>query len=359
MQKYETLLRDVFHLESFRDGQEEIIESVARGDDTLVFMPTGGGKSLTYQLPGLVREGLVIVISPLISLMKDQVDKLNQLDIHTRAINSTISPDEQQRILEELSMGRAIEDTPIKFLYIAPERLNSQMFLRVIRSVKVALVAIDEAHCISQWGHDFRPSYMRIRDFLVRLREASDFPTVALTATATPKVRQDIVERLGLTKCNVFTKGFDRKNIIILVREISAKADKLRKTLEIIQKIQGSGIVYCSSRKVVSEVYEFLSSRGVSVGMYTGAMGHGDREDTQNAFMQSDCDVIVATNAFGMGIDKKDIRYVIHYNLPGSIESYYQEVGRAGRDGKQSFGVVLASYGDTKIQEFFIENSHP
>lgn len=200
---------------------------------------------------------------------------------------------------------------------------------------------------------------MRIRDFIANLRAKQAFPVVALTATATKKVRDDIVERLGLTKYAMFTKGFDRKNIIILVREISSKNDKLAKTLNIIEKVAGSGIIYCSSRRVVSEVYEFLQQNNVDVGMYTGAMESGNREDTQNAFMNDDHKVIVATNAFGMGIDKKDIRFVVHYNLPGSIENYYQEVGRGGRDGKRAFGVVLASYGDTKIQEFFIENSNP
>lgn len=200
---------------------------------------------------------------------------------------------------------------------------------------------------------------MRIREFLNRLRTDAAFPVIALTATATKKVREDIVERLGLKSFRTFTRGFDRKNLVILVREISAKADKLQKTREIMTSVPGSGIIYCSSRKVVGEVYEHLKREGVSVGMYTGAMDHGDRESTQNAFMSGELKVIVATNAFGMGIDKKDIRFVIHYNLPGSIENYYQEIGRAGRDGKRAFVGVLASYGDTKIQEFFIENSNP
>jgi ATP-dependent DNA helicase RecQ len=337
-------------------------------------MPTGGGKSLTYQLPGVAREGLAIVISPLISLMKDQLDKLRELGIRSELINSTISPEEQQMILREIMSGDPTpemrelwppgDDTgtsyaPIKFLYIAPERLGSGLFLRALRGTRISLIAIDEAHCVSQWGHDFRPSYMRIAGFIRDLQATGEFPVVALTATATKKVREDIVGRLGLTDFTVFTQGFDRKNIIILVRELSAKADKIKKTEEIIASVAWPGIIYCSSRKMVGEVYEALTERWVSVGMYTGGMSAWDREATQNAFMNDELRVIVATNAFGMGIDKKDIRFVIHYNLPGSIENYYQEIGRAGRDGKKSFAVVLASYGDTKIQEFFIENSHP
>lgn len=346
-------------MESFREGQQEIVESVIGGTDTLVFMPTGGGKSLTYQFPGVVREGITIVISPLISLMKDQLDKLNQLGIRSACINSTVSTSEQSAIFEELRRYDAKSENPIKFLYIAPERLNSTEFVRVVKTLKIALVAIDEAHCISQWGHDFRPSYMKINGFLGQLRSAQAFPIMALTATATEKVRKDIIERLGLTEYKIFTKGFDRKNIIVLVREISAKKEKLAKTLEIIRKTLGTGIIYCSSRKMVTEVYEFLAHNDIPVGMYTGAMTADDRERMQNLFMTGEYRAIVATNAFGMGIDKQDVRFVIHYNLPGSIENYYQEVGRAGRDGKTSYGVVLASYGDTKIQEFFIDNTYP
>ncbi|MDD2487684.1 MAG: RecQ family ATP-dependent DNA helicase [Candidatus Gracilibacteria bacterium] len=359
MGNLEKILKEKFNLEKFHEGQREIIENVINQGDTLVFMPTGGGKSLTYQLPGVILDGLTIVISPLISLMKDQLDKLNSLGIRSELINSTISASEQNMILSELTQTDPTESGAIKFLYIAPERLNSQEFLRVMQDVKISLVAIDEAHCISQWGHDFRPSYMKIKGFLEKLKQNQNFPVIALTATATKKVRLDIVDRLGLESYKIFTKGFDRKNIVILVREISKKDDKLDKTLEIIEKTPGSGIIYCSSRKMVDEVYTFLQLNDINVGKYTGAMTPETRENMQNKFMDDEYKVIVATNAFGMGIDKKDIRFVIHYNLPGSIENYYQEVGRSGRDGKKSYGVVLASFGDTKIQEFFIENIYP
>ncbi|NVP17627.1 RecQ family ATP-dependent DNA helicase [Candidatus Gracilibacteria bacterium] len=355
MNDLEKILQLKFGLSSFREGQREIIDSVLNKKDTLVFMPTGGGKSLTYQLPGVVLDGLVIVVSPLISLMKDQVDKLNNLGLRAELINSTIDNYDKQIILNDISKN----DGSIKFLYIAPERLNSDEFLRIIERVKISLVAIDEAHCISQWGHDFRPSYMKLKGFLERLKLNNDFPIIALTATATQKVRADITLRLGLVNPAIFTTGFDRKNISLIVREISKKEEKLEKVSEILEKTPGSGIIYCSSRKNVKEVYDYLIGNGVSAGIYTGEMTGDNREIEQNNFMDSNYKVIVATNAFGMGIDKSDIRFVIHYNLPGSIENYYQEVGRAGRDGKNSYGVVIASFADTKIQEFFIENSYP
>lgn len=351
----QTILKEIFRLEAFREWQEEIVESVIEKNDTLVFMPTWGGKSLTYQLPGMYLEGVVLVISPLISLMKDQVDKLNELGIKAELINSTIDKYDISIILNELSRP----NPEIKFLYIAPERLNSQEFLRVIHNVNIALVAVDEAHCISQWWHDFRPSYMKIRWFIDTLKQNYHFPIMALTATATKKVRADIVERLWLTNFNHFTAWFDRKNIKIIVREISKKEEKMEKVAEILKKTPWSGIIYCASRKAVKEVYDTLIQNEVKAGMYTGAMTPETREQEQNAFMSDEYKVIVATNAFGMWIDKKDIRFVIHYNLPGSIENYYQEVWRAGRDGKDSFWVVIASFGDTKIQEFFIENTYP
>lgn len=297
-------------------------------------MPTGGGKSLTYQIPGIALDGITIVISPLISLMKDQIDKLRERGIASVCVNSTISPQEQRDILEEI---RYPGETPIKFVYIAPERLHSIEFLNVIRKVKVSLIAIDEAHCVSQWGHDFRPSYMKIKDFIKSLRndtpseedENNPIPVIALTATATKKVRADIMDRLGLERVKEFIYGFDRKNIVMLVREIPKKEEKLEKVAEIIEKTPGSGIVYAASIKNVEEVYSYLKSKGVSVGKYTGSMDNISRELGQNDFMDDTTRVVVATNAFGMGIDKKDIRFVIHYNLPGSIESYYQEIGRA------------------------------
>ncbi|MDP2103860.1 MAG: RecQ family ATP-dependent DNA helicase [Candidatus Gracilibacteria bacterium] len=352
-------LQETFGLDDFREGQEEIIESVVQGNDTLVFMPTGGGKSLAYQLPGVVLDGLAIIISPLISLMKDQLDKLDELGIHSECINSTIGASEKESILAELQ-NQENSRQPLKFLYIAPERLNNEDFIRAMKRVKISLIAIDEAHCVSQWGHDFRPSYMKIKGFIETMGGSKrSFPVVALTATATEQVRNDIIGRLGLTKMREFTRGFDRKNIAILIRELSLKEEKFEKLLEIINGTPGSGIVYCSSIKHVGEVYEFLKKSGISVGKYTGDMNTADRTVSQNRFMNNDDRVVVATNAFGMGIDKKDIRFVIHYNLPGSIESYYQEIGRAGRDDKTSIAVILASFQDTKIQEFFIENNHP
>lgn len=359
MQDLQKILQETFSLQNFREGQKEVIESVVGGNDTIVFMPTWGWKSLTYQLPAMAKKWVAVIISPLISLMKDQVDKLNELGIRAELINSTISYAEQQMILNELSATTWEEENPIKFLYVAPERLNSGDFSRVLQKTPISLIAIDEAHCISQWWHDFRPSYMKIKGFIENLRSQNHFPVIALTATATKKVRADIVGRIGLENYNTFTKWFDRKNIITIVRELSKKEEKMQKLYEIVQNTPGSGIVYCSSRKVTKEIYDFLSQNDISVGIYTGEMSADQRERMQQDFMDSRLKVIVATNAFGMGIDKKDIRFVVHYNLPGSIENYYQEVGRAGRDGKKSFGVVIASYGDTKIQEFFIENSHP
>ena len=352
----EKILQESFGLESFREGQREVCESVISNNDTLVFMPTWGWKSLTYQLPGMVMDWLAIVISPLISLMKDQVDSLQEIWIKAKLINSTIDSSEITEIFEELSNP---SNNPIKFLYIAPERLNSFRFLDVIKKVKISLVAIDEAHCISQWGHDFRPSYMKILWFLDELKKDVVFPIIALTATATRKVRDDITERLWIEWANTFTKWFDRKNITIVVREISEKQKKFEKVLEILDKTPWNWIIYCSSRKSVDEVYAILQEYHVKSWKYTWAMTPEVRGEMQNKFMNWEYKVIVATNAFWMWIDKKDIRFVIHFNLPWSIENYYQEVGRAWRDWKNSFAVALASYWDTKIQEFFIDNTYP
>ncbi len=355
MDNLNTILKSNFWLDNFREWQREIIESVCNKKDTLVFMPTWWWKSLTYQLPWVAMDWLVLVISPLISLMKDQVDKLNELWLKAELINSTIDNYDKQIILNDISKN----DWTVKFLYIAPERLNNSDFLRVISKIKISLLAIDEAHCISQWGHDFRPSYMKLRDFIESLRENKDFPVIALTATATSKVREDIVDRLWLKEPKTFTTWFERKNISIIIREISKRDEKLSKVSEILEKTPGSWIIYCSSRKNVKEVYDYLIQNNISAWVYTWEMPAEKREIEQNNFMNWVYKVIVATNAFGMWIDKKDIRFVIHYNLPGSIENYYQEVGRAWRDWKNSYWVVLASFSDTKIQEFFIDNSFP
>ncbi len=356
MQDLEKVLKNSFGLDSFREGQREICESVISWNDTLVFMPTWGWKSLTYQLPWMILEWLTLVISPLISLMKDQVDKLNELWLKSKLINSTISLIEIDEILNELQSNKS---NSIKFLYIAPERLNSPKFINIIKQIKISLVAIDEAHCISQWWHDFRPSYMKILSFLDLLKQNQKFPIIWLTATATPKVRKDITERLWIQWANVFIKWFDRKNIAIIVREISEKQKKLEKVLEILDHTPWTWIIYCSSRKNVAELYDLLLGYKIKVWKYTWEMNSQDREEIQNKFMRWDLKAIIATNAFWMWIDKKDIRFVIHYNLPWSIENYYQEIGRAWRDWKNSFAIALASYGDTKIQEFFIENTYP
>ncbi len=359
MKNLEKKLQEIFGLESFRPWQKEIIESVLSSQDTFVFMPTGWWKSLTYQFPWIMMNWLVVVISPLISLMKDQVDKLNEMWLRAECINSTLSSVEKNMLLNEVSMNTAWEKWSIKFLYIAPERLNDEAFVRVMSHIDIALIAIDEAHCVSQWGHDFRPSYLKIKDFLWQLRSKKHFPVLALTATATQKVRNDMQERLGIWEHTTFTTGFDRKNIVYIVREITKEQQKLEKVLEVVQKTPSFWIVYCASVKAVSKVYQFLLEAWVSVWIYTWEMQGDLREREQNMFMNSHYDVMVATNAFGMGIDKRDIRYVIHYNLPWSIENYYQEAWRAGRDGKTCYSIVIASYQDTIIQEFFIENTYP
>lgn len=356
---FETL-EETFGLFDFRQWQQEIIENILSWNNSLVFMPTGWWKSLIYQLPWVIFPGITVVISPLISLMKDQVDKLNDLWIKAELINSSIWAREKQRILADLSKNDK-NSNPIKFIYIAPERLLNEDFLEIISRINISLIAVDEAHCISQWWHDFRPSYLKIKQFITRLKSNpnNNFPIVALTATATKKVREDIVIRLWLTKYKEFTKWFDRKNLILLVREINKKQEKLEKVYEIITKTPGSGIIYSASIKNVWEVYDYLKAKWLDAWKYTWEMLARDRELNQNRFMNSEIDVIVATNAFGMWIDKSDIRYVIHYNLPWSIENYYQEVWRAWRDEKLSYWIVIASFQDTKIQEFFIENTYP
>lgn len=339
-----------FGLERFRPGQRKVIDSVFAGRDSLCIMPTGGGKSLCYQLPAIAREGMVLVVSPLIALMKDQVDALQDRGIAADCIHSGQTSDQQSDVLRKLARHE------YDLLYVAPERLRSGRFLEIIQQVPVQLLAVDEAHCISQWGHDFRPDYAR----LGRLRQRIGSPqTIALTATATRDVQSDIIAQLNLNDPDVFITGFARKNLSLAVQQPANLAEKDRLLLDFLRKNPGSGIIYASTRKRCEEIVPLVSGDSRRFGFYHGGMPPEDRVRIQNAFMEGKIDVIIATNAFGMGIDKPDLRFVVHYNIPGTLEAYYQEAGRAGRDGKPSRCLLLYSYSDRFIQEFFIENSYP
>lgn len=343
-------LQQHFGFNDFREGQAEVIESVLAGRDTVVVMPTGGGKSLCYQLPALMLDGITLVVSPLIALMKDQVDQLAARNIASTFINSSISYAETNRRLSKLRMGE------YKLVYVAPERFRSQTFMDSIAETEVRLFAVDEAHCISHWGHDFRPDYLRLKEAAHRLGRPQ---IIALTATATPQVRADISEQLGITDPHVSVAGFDRPNLALRVMHTATEKEKLDVLKHLIQVSTGSGIIYAATRKSVEQISAKLKLAGLSVELYHGGMDEGERSRAQDAFMSSKAQAIVATNAFGMGIDKPDIRFVAHFHLPGSIEAYYQEVGRAGRDGLPADCVMLFNYADTRTQQFFIEGSNP
>ena len=340
-----------FGLGSFRPAQREIIEAVLQGRDVICVMPTGAGKSLCYQLPAVMRRGLVLVVSPLIALMKDQVDQLVSRQIAATFVNSTISVDEQRRRLD------AVERGEVCLLYIAPERLRSRTFKRSLANTNVWLLAIDEAHCISEWGHDFRPDYLRLGQLRADL---SGVTTIALTATATEEVRGDIHKVMALNDPLAMVTGFDRPNLRYVVYDCEGSYHKERKLAEILDEATGSAIVYCATRKEVESIADYLREKlKIKAVGYHGGMDDDARNNAQNAFMQSKVRVVVATNAFGMGVDKPDIRAVIHHNIPGTIEAYYQEAGRAGRDGKPSQCALLFDYSDRRIQEFFIDNQYP
>ena len=340
-----------FGLSDFRPGQREVIESIVSGSDCMCIMPTGGGKSLCYQLPSIIRSGLTIVVSPLIALMKDQVDSLSARGISAALINSSLSASEQASRLQAVASGH------YQLVYVAPERLRNQRFLEAIRATPIQLLAVDEAHCISQWGHDFRPDYTRIGKFRELL---GGVQTVALTATATPKVRQDIIDVLHIKRAKQFMSGFARPNLHFGVVTSNNDKEKEQEVVQFLDREPGSGIIYCATRKRCEALVELLSKKSkASVGAYHGGLMPDQRKAIQDRFMKGDLEIVVATNAFGMGIDKSDLRFVLHYNMPGSLEAYYQEAGRAGRDGKQSQCVMLYSFQDRHIQEFFIENSYP
>ena len=345
------LLEKHFGFREFLEGQERVIETILDGHDALVIMPTGGGKSLCYQFPALALEGITVVVSPLIALMKDQVDGLTEKGIAATFINSSLNQSEIDSRISAMTQGK------FRIVYIAPERFKSERFTRALAPLSIALFAIDEAHCISQWGHDFRPDYLRLK---WALKELGQPQVVALTATATPEVRDDIVEQLALGKFGreppkVFVSGFARHNLLLAVANVKGKAAKLERIIQAVRDLK-TGIVYCATRKNVEKLAAEL---GIPCVAYHGAMTPEQRKKAQDKFMDGECAIAVATNAFGMGIDRPDLRFVIHYDIPGSVEAYYQEAGRAGRDGEPARCEMLFNYADVRTQEFFIDGANP
>lgn len=347
LEKARELLQTYFGYSVFRNGQEAAIQSVLEGNNTVCIMPTGGGKSICYQIPALVVPGTTLVISPLISLMKDQVDTLLQVGVPATFINSSLTMQEANKRMNEASQGK------YKLLYVAPERLDSVDFMESIRKLDIPLVAVDEAHCISQWGHDFRPSYLHIKEMVHQLPQK---PVVmALTATATPQVRADICRSLQIEEENTVMTGFERVNLSFQVIKGQDRYAFLKSYLKKYE--QEGGIIYAATRKNVEQLYEKLKKEGFSVGRYHAGMGDTCRKEEQEKFLTDETKVMVATSAFGMGIDKSNIRYCIHYQLPKNMESYYQEAGRAGRDGLDSECIVLYSPQDVQVQRFLIDQS--
>jgi ATP-dependent DNA helicase RecQ len=344
------VLRASFGFPEFRPGQERAVESVLAGRDTLVVLPTGGGKSLCYQVPAMVLPGLTVVVSPLISLMKDQVDALTARGIPATFVNSTLTAGEVSERMSRVSRGE------VKLLYVAPERFDVGTAAERLREAGVSLLAIDEAHCISEWGHDFRPSYLRV----AQVREKLGWPpAVALTATATPHVRQDIVRQLRLESAETIITGFDRTNLRYHVVPTKSDAEKDDALIDILNRHEGVAIVYAATRRNVEKVTATLERAGITVAAYHAGLDDAHRHDVQDTFMNESVRAIVATNAFGMGIDKPNVRVVIHHAMPGTIEAYYQEAGRAGRDGKQSDVYLLHSFPDRFTHEFFIKGAFP
>ena len=343
--KADSILKSVFGYDDFRPLQAEIIDNVLHKNDTLVIMPTGGGKSLCYQIPALIFDGLTVVVSPLISLMKDQVEQLVEVGVAATFLNSSLPPDEYAHAVARVRRGE------VKLLYLAPETLLMQRTLNLLASLSIDSLTIDEAHCISEWGHDFRPEYRQ----LIEVRQHfPDAVTIALTATATPRVRQDIKSSLGFSEANEFIASFDRPNLFL---QVAPKTNPVVQTIAFLrERTDQSGIIYCFSRRQVDDLSETLAREGFSARPYHAGLSDRDRRENQEAFIRDNVQIIVATIAFGMGINKPNVRFVVHFDLPKNIESYYQQIGRAGRDGLPSHCLLLFSYSDTqKIKHFINE----
>lgn len=347
MSKYTDILKHYWGYDSFRPLQDEIVESVGAGKDTLGLMPTGGGKSITFQVPAMAREGICIVVTPLIALMKDQVENLKKRGIKAAAIYSGMTAREIGITYDNCTFG------DYKFLYLSPERIGTKAFLDRLANLNISMLAIDESHCISQWGYDFRPSYLRIAELREHL---PDVPILAVTATATPEVAKDIQERLHFPEANLFQKSFERDNLVYAVRYVE---DKHRFVLKMLNNVPGTAIVYARSRKRTKEMAEFLVTEGIAADYYHAGLNSQQKDRKQKAWSDGSIRVIVATNAFGMGIDKADVRLVVHIDLPDSLEAYFQEAGRAGRDGDKAYAALLYSNSDgTKIKKR-LKDSYP
>ena len=344
-------LKDVFGYDDFRPGQYEIARRLLEGGDALAVMPTGAGKSICYQLPALLLPGVTVVVSPLISLMRDQVQALVQMGVRAAYINSSLTEAQCRKALDTAARG------VYKIVYAAPERLLTPGFAHFARSAQISLVCVDEAHCVSQWGQDFRPSYQRIPEFMAQL--PARVPMGAFTATATARVKDDIRAMLGLVSPLEITTGFDRPNLFFEVQHLANKEKPLALRLYLASHTDASGIVYCSTRKQVDEVYAGLRAEGYAAARYHAGMPAEERAQSQEDFLYDRARVMVATNAFGMGIDKSNVSYVIHYNMPLDVESYYQEAGRAGRDGQPADCILFYAPGDVRTNRFLIEHSAP